>query len=768
MLGVLKYKRIQWVSLLVAVLFLIVFIVQFRNVQAAAPSVIINEIMYNPASNIDNDEFLELHNTTNAPIDLNGWCFNQGVTLCFASTTVLAAHGYGVVSPNAARTLATYGVTTIGTYTGKLDNGGERVTLVDGSTQVVNSLEYDDVSPWPTSPDGGGPSLELKDPQLDNSLAASWGASLDAPTPGQENSYLNISLPGITTVSDPNSVQAANSVNITAHITDANSVSLVYKINFDSDVTIPMFDDGAHNDSAANDGIYGASIPGQVVSTLVRFKISAVNNDGTQTSPSIDDSQNYHGYMVQDPNITSNAPILNWYISDADYTDMVTNHLYDNLYFSSVVVYGNDVYDNSRVRVRGDTTRDLDKKPLKFKLPKGYGIDFPGGETIALNEFNLLNNMLSQSAGVLPALWWGVGQTGLPVPTDVAVARIQKNGQFQGLYIYTDKYEKEWRSAHNYTTGELYEDSSEVVNGNVTDATRVNSLRTDINGIDNHDPAKLDYVLDNYDIPNVFNFMASVTITGSWDQSSRWNSLQYYDSGKTNRWSNLLWDIDGNLLSIRDSNLSPYDYRSKGDATEDFTYTPIYYQKSLRGLYFRRMRTIVDKLYTNNQLLNKFNDLSDLHAADQALDVAKWPRTDGYDRANQEDAFRRIRDNLLYYSRTQWAIPAAQTDTERQQVSFSEVHQDISSANEYIKISNASSAHVDISGWTIQGINYKVPQGSVVPAGGSIYILKNDAGYRATHASVLVAGQYTTPLSPSGGHIALLTDTNMEVDAYDY
>ena len=49
-------------------------------------------------------------------------------------------------------------------------------------------MEYDDASPWPTEPDGEGPTLELIDPDLDNSLAQSWAASMGHGTPGDVNS----------------------------------------------------------------------------------------------------------------------------------------------------------------------------------------------------------------------------------------------------------------------------------------------------------------------------------------------------------------------------------------------------------------------------------------------------------------------------------------------------------------------------------------------------------------------------------------------------
>src|SRR5690606_36371580 len=70
----------------------------------------------------------------------------------------------------------------------KLSNGGETVALVDTFGQAADSITYDDIAPWPTAPDGGGPSLSLLDPSLDNALPGSWAASC-APggTPGALN-----------------------------------------------------------------------------------------------------------------------------------------------------------------------------------------------------------------------------------------------------------------------------------------------------------------------------------------------------------------------------------------------------------------------------------------------------------------------------------------------------------------------------------------------------------------------------------------------------
>ena len=46
---------------------------------AATGSVVINEIMYNPASDVDGHEFLELHNPGDTAVSLSGMSFTEGI-----------------------------------------------------------------------------------------------------------------------------------------------------------------------------------------------------------------------------------------------------------------------------------------------------------------------------------------------------------------------------------------------------------------------------------------------------------------------------------------------------------------------------------------------------------------------------------------------------------------------------------------------------------------------------------------------------------------
>ena len=96
-------------------------------------TVVINEIMYNPISLDDNDEYVELHNHGDEPVDLSNWQFNDGITFIFPYPTTLPAGGYIVVAKNREQLLAKHkGLNpklVVGNYIGTLSTRCERLLL---------------------------------------------------------------------------------------------------------------------------------------------------------------------------------------------------------------------------------------------------------------------------------------------------------------------------------------------------------------------------------------------------------------------------------------------------------------------------------------------------------------------------------------------------------------------------------------------------------------------------------------------------------------
>ncbi len=186
----------------------------FTTAPAAGPSdIVISEIHYHPTApttaeltvdpgfDSDDFEFVEVMNISAATVDLGGAAFVlkpvgdhlEGIEVEFPPGTLIAPGERLLVVANRAAFTARYpGVAAskiAADYSGRLDNGGEWITLeaADGST--ISSFRYDDASPWPIPPDGSGPSLALVDPASapDPSLGASWAASIDSGgSPGEQ------------------------------------------------------------------------------------------------------------------------------------------------------------------------------------------------------------------------------------------------------------------------------------------------------------------------------------------------------------------------------------------------------------------------------------------------------------------------------------------------------------------------------------------------------------------------------------------------------
>ncbi|MHA3771303.1 lamin tail domain-containing protein [Verrucomicrobiota bacterium sgz303538] len=127
----------------------------------------ITEIHYHPANaNVggvdipgDDQEFVELKNAGTTPLDISGYRFIAGITYTFPANTTLAPGAFWVLARNASAFAQIHSAAADDVYTGKLDDGGETLTLATAAGAPVLSVTYKDASPWPITADGLGFSL---------------------------------------------------------------------------------------------------------------------------------------------------------------------------------------------------------------------------------------------------------------------------------------------------------------------------------------------------------------------------------------------------------------------------------------------------------------------------------------------------------------------------------------------------------------------------------------------------------------------------------
>ncbi|MFT5856306.1 MAG: hypothetical protein ACI8XO_003559, partial [Verrucomicrobiales bacterium] len=112
--------------------------------------------------------------------DISGWRVD-GIGYIFPAGTFIDPGAYLVVakSPGAGQ---------LGPFPGSLNNGGERLRLINRGDRLMDQLEYGDDGRWPAAADGSGATLAKRRPYTASEASESWSFSAQVGgTPGAVN-----------------------------------------------------------------------------------------------------------------------------------------------------------------------------------------------------------------------------------------------------------------------------------------------------------------------------------------------------------------------------------------------------------------------------------------------------------------------------------------------------------------------------------------------------------------------------------------------------
>lgn len=350
------------------------------------PDIVISEINYNgPESGTDTTEFIELYNNTNLSINLGGFSFAQGVSYTFPSVNI-APHTYLVVAYDSVVINNLFGITAYEWTSGGLSNGGEDIILVNNNGDTVDVVDYDDASPWPTSPDGSGPSLSFCDFTLDNSIAINWIAATDfaavngvgdtiwanpgtacgvTPTP------LSDTIPPVV-----NTAAINNSISIIITFSEAVGISAENTANYTGLGTI----------SSALRNTNGNEVTLTLATALVNGALNVLTIDNVQ------DTSN---------NVMANAQSFNLIFNTLNPDIVITEIMYNDLSQNDSLEYF-EIYNN------GTSTADIGG----FIVTEGVEFIFPaatiinaGGYLVIAKDAALVNSVF----GISGTLQWTSG-----------------------------------------------------------------------------------------------------------------------------------------------------------------------------------------------------------------------------------------------------------------------------------------------------------------------------------------------------------------------
>jgi len=393
-----------------------------ENSSNVVSGVVINEIHYDPDIKTELLEFIELHNTTAADIDLTGWYFTNAISYQFPDGSILPARGYIIVAQNPTHISSRFIVPVFGPFEGKLGNNGDRIILYNADGEEIDKVDYQLGFPWPTVGDavangqpGTGYSIQLINPFLDNDLAGSWRSASPTRAAFNASVYLDNTPPHIRQVKhSPKQPKSGQPVTITAKVTDSDGVANVtlsyqvvepgsyinitdswYYTNWTNPI---MHDDGLDGDAIAGDDVYSVQLPGsiQVHRRLVRYRITVTDSGGRGLMvPYMDDPQPNFAYFVYDgvpawygavrpgttaavkydTDVMSSLPVYHLISKKSDIENSTWYEKYggDEYKWIGTLVYDGKVYDHITYRPRGGCWRfAMGKNMWKFNFNRGH------------------------------------------------------------------------------------------------------------------------------------------------------------------------------------------------------------------------------------------------------------------------------------------------------------------------------------------------------------------------------------------------------------
>ncbi len=162
--------------LFTVILALVATYLPFQQVSyAASPQdVAINEIAWMGTTTDYNDEWIELYNSTNADINLDGWTLNAtDGTPAITLSGSIPAGGVYLLERTSDDTVTEAAADLI--YTGALSNSGENLDLRDSSGTLV-----DQVDAWYAGDNNTKATMERVDPLVSGTDSTNWTTAVDS------------------------------------------------------------------------------------------------------------------------------------------------------------------------------------------------------------------------------------------------------------------------------------------------------------------------------------------------------------------------------------------------------------------------------------------------------------------------------------------------------------------------------------------------------------------------------------------------------------
>ena len=625
---------------------------------------------------------------------------------------------------------------------------------------------------------------------------------------------------------------------VTAHIVPlqggaVTSVSLTYRKHYEVEATVTMLDDGTSGDATAGDKIYTGLIPSaqMIAGQMIRWRVTATDTAGYQTKMPpyriVLDSPQYFGTVTANATITTPLLTLHRFVQ----TPTAANSTAGTR--CAVFLHG-EFYDNVGINLHGQSTSggDFLKKSYDIDGNRGYRFKWSmDPNQPRAKDINLLTIFADKTKLRHELAYEMEREAGVAAHYCIA-AHCRLNGNFDGIYNFTEDGDDVYleRAGLN-KDGVLYK----MYNNMLTPASDATSgaekksrkfennsdlfkFLVGMNLTDNN--ARKAFLFDNLDTPKMINFMAANTVTGNVDLHAK-NYYVYSDTGRTNLWTLLPWDMDlsqGRLWTGTNNYFDDGMYLNAGGTLSgqgQGLVSKLYAIPEFSNMAKRRIRVLQDKFFKGTAVPVVTRDLTrwydrrinesatlmgaswtvgqnDTPGADAALDFLKYPaaqwknpngsvspfakNTMSLEIQRQMDTYVVQRINTI---NSDTSVPPAYNLNTLIPLNFSAVEHSPASGDqdhEYITLTNPNTVSLDLSGWQITGgVTFTFEPGSIINGtsttganGNKIFIASSRNAFKTRTVSpkggesLNVTGGFKGHLTNLGETLNLLDDKGVQ------
>ena len=170
-------------------------------------------------------------------------------------------------------------------------------------------------------------------------------------------------------------------IKISARVSDADgvqSVSVFYRPDADDPVdyeSAQLFDDGAHDDGAANDGVYAGTIPAQASDTRVQFFVAARDSFDNERSYPLAGGEAPLVFITEEgffQTAAAETDLLRYrlVVDEANWDELQTRLLHSDDLISGTFIYEErEVFYNVGLRYRGSPWNRPPKQMFRVRIP---------------------------------------------------------------------------------------------------------------------------------------------------------------------------------------------------------------------------------------------------------------------------------------------------------------------------------------------------------------------------------------------------------------